>query len=70
MILSLRPYILADLATALSIVVIYGVYGAVAGRFQQVVSVPKRWILTGFAVLFLAFIYWFDYQVAMLLEIL
>ena len=67
-ILPLRPYIVADLATAGSIVVIYGVYGDIVGRFQQVTSTPIRWLLTAFAVIFLLFIYWFNFQVAMLFE--
>ena len=68
MILPLRPYILADTATAVCIVVVYGVYGAIVGRFQQVASTPIRWLLTAFAVIFLLFIYWFNCQVAMLFE--
>ena len=68
MILPLRPYILADMATAVCIVVVYGVYGAIVGRFQQVASTPIRWLLTAFAVIFLLFIYWFNFQVAMLFE--
>ena len=67
-ILPLRPYILAYMTTAISIVVVYGVYGAIVGRFQQVASPPIRWLLSGFAVLFLLFIYWFNFQVAMLFE--
>ena len=67
-ILPLRPYILADLATAVSIIIVYGIFGAVVAKFQQVVSTNRRRLLTGFAVLFLIFVYWFNYQIAILFE--
>ena len=34
-ILPLRPYILADLAAAVSIIIVYGGYGVIVGKFQQ-----------------------------------
>ena len=68
MILSLRPYIMADLATAGSIIIFYGGYGTIVGRFQQVANPYIRWLLTGLSVLFLLLIYWFNFQVAMLFE--
>jgi len=46
-------------------VVCYGGFGAVVGRVQQVNNPRIRWLLTGLLALFLLFIYWFNFLVAM-----
>ena len=43
-------------------IVAYGGYGAIVGRFQQVANPRIRWLLTGLSALFLLYIYWFNLQ--------
>jgi hypothetical protein len=66
--LSIRPYIVADLATGVSIIILYGVYGIIMGRFQQIANPYMRWVFTGLSIILLLFIYWFNFQIAMLFE--
>ena len=68
MILSIRPYAIADLATAVSIVIIYGVFGIIIGRFQQISNQYIRWVFTGLSAILLLLIYWFNFQAAILFE--
>jgi len=67
-IIPFRPFKWVIYGLAGIIVVVYGGYGAILGRFQQLASPRVRWLLTGLSVLFLLFIYWFNFQVAMWLE--
>jgi hypothetical protein len=50
----------------LSVVIIgcYGGFGALMGRVQQMANPFWKWLLTGLLILFLLFIYWFNFQVA------
>lgn len=53
---------------SVAIVIFYGGLGALFGRFQQMTSPSPKWLLTALLALFLLFIYWFNFQVAMWLE--
>jgi hypothetical protein len=53
---------------AVAIVAIYGGFGALMGAIQHMANPFRRWGLTGLLALFLPFIYWFNYQLAMALE--
>jgi hypothetical protein len=53
---------------AVAIVTVYGGFGALMGVIQQMANPLRRWGLTGLLALFLPFIYWFNYQLAMALE--
>ena len=60
-----NPTVLFVCVGLVVMVVCYGGFGAVAGRVQQVTNPRIRWLLTGLLALFLLFIYWFNFQVAM-----
>jgi hypothetical protein len=53
---------------AVAIVAVYGGFGALMGAIQQMANPFRRWGLTALLALFLPFIYWFNYQLAMALE--
>jgi len=51
-----------------AIVVFYGGLGALTGKVQQMASPAWKWLLTALLALFLLFFYWFNLQLAMVLE--
>jgi hypothetical protein len=53
---------------AVAVVAVYGGFGALMGVIQQMANPFRRWGLTALLALFLPFIYWFNYQIAMALE--
>jgi len=56
------PYHWVYCAGAGVMIVTYGGYGAIVGRFQQVANPCVRWLLTGLSALFLLYIYWFNFK--------
>jgi len=63
-IIPLRPFKWVYYGMSVPIVVVYGGFGAIVGKVQQVTNPFWKWLLTGLLVIFLLFIYWFNFQVA------
>jgi len=62
------PSMMSQYAFLGAIVVFYGGLGALTGKVQQMASPAWKWLLTALLALFLLFFYWFNLQLAMVLE--